>query len=221
MQTPLEFLDEDCFILIELRNASSLSTIRCLPTPESSIVDEVPGCSGSGCVSYSFKSPFSRNKKQPLSDKKTNDATQCIAWQIVPIKLSRINSESSTLEMQRYPIKFPPLPGQPGERHQHSPVRHTHSATHGTNSSFSDGSFLEVSVEITKSCSGGAGVSGGGTGVCEVDLNDYKLQPQWVHQHRPLPVDNVRVGSVVLTGAPKTMIAESVAVVNISKLMGI
>jgi hypothetical protein len=231
MQTPLEFIDDNCFVLVELRSAPSLSAIRCQPATPAAASEGGPGCTGSaGCAGNN--SPFkrlslSRNKtKAPSSSSSSQsnhaDSTHnCIAWYIIPIKLSSINSESETVEMNRYPVQYPPLPGQPDGTNSYSHGKE------GAKEGASDGSFLEVSVVISRSDQnrrGGCSSTGKESECSEdgyVSLEEYKMQPQWVHQHRPLPMDNVQSGSVTITGLPKTPVSESVAVVNISKLIGI
>ena len=210
MQTPLEFLGEDCFILIELRNAPSLSAIRCLPTSPGTNVTDSPGCVGSGCVESPFKRLLStKSTKKDTTEKNAEAKSHCVAWYIYPIHLTTINSESDTFELMRYPIHYPPLPGEEAS------VSDESSNQHAT----SDGSFLETSVVLSQPQHLQNGAAVGGC-KCKDILCSYKMQPRWIHQHLPLPIHHHSLPeNVIITGLPKMRVPNPV--IDLSRLMGL
>ena len=83
-----------------------------------------------------------------------------ISWYLLPLNLSTINSGGQSFEFFQSPILYPPASPK-------DPVPPISAYR-------SDMSFLEVSCLI---CKRGK----------DVDLEEYRTQPEWVHHHRPLP----------------------------------
>jgi hypothetical protein len=146
MQTPLDNLEEGSYIIVELKNATSSAQILFAPA--------APAPSTSSTFSSFFSSSSNTPDPTPLS------GGSSIAWHLIPLNLSTINSGGQSFEMLQSPIVYPPAsPKEP------SPPASAYR---------SDMSFLEVSCLI---CKRGK----------DVDLEEYRTQPEWVHHHRPLP----------------------------------
>lgn len=146
MQTPLDNLEEGSYIIIELKNASTSSQILFAPaTPTQT-------------TTSTFSSFFSSSSNTP--DPASLSGGTSIAWYLLPLNLSNINSGGQSFELFQSPIVYPPA----------SPKEPTPPAT----AYRSDMSFLEVSCLI---CKRGK----------DVDLDEYRTQPEWIHHHRPLP----------------------------------
>jgi hypothetical protein len=149
MQTPLDNLEEGSFIIVELKNAATASQILFTPA--------APAQSTSSTFSSFFSSSSSTPDPTPLS------GGTSIAWYLIPLDLSTINSGGQSFEMLQSPIVYPPAsakePTPPASAYR------------------SDMSFLEVSCLI---CKRGK----------DVDLDEYRTQPEWVHHHRPHPASS-------------------------------
>jgi hypothetical protein len=149
MRTPLENLDDNCYLIIELKNAAATNQILFPPSlPVSTTTSTFSSFFGGGSTS---------------TVETTYAVGTSIAWVMLPINLSTIDSGVNTLEMMQSPVVLPVGPKDPPPP---------------PGSLRSDNSFLETSYLI---CKRGR----------DVDLADYRSQPEWVHHHRPLPTEDI------------------------------
>lgn len=180
MKTPLENIDDGCYVIIELKNGSSLSQIYSPAPPQAS--------SGGG-----FSSIFggSSNTDTAAAAAAASPGTS-IAWYMLPLDRADMDSGSQSLEFYQSPVLFP-------ARAKDTP--------HPTSAYKSDYSFLETNLLITKRGK-------------DIDLLDYRSQPEWVHHHIPLPGENIRSGDIVITENLRRGDTPS-GNVSISKLFGL
>lgn len=146
MQTPLDNLEEGSYIIIELKNASTSSEILFAPAAPTQT------------TTSTFSSFFSSSSNTP--DPASLSGGTSIAWYLLPLNLSTINSGGQSFELFQSPIVYPPASSK--------------EPTPPPSAYRSDMSFLEVSCLI---CQRGK----------DVDLDEYRTQPEWIHHHRPLP----------------------------------
>jgi hypothetical protein len=110
-------------------------------------------------ASSTFSSFFSSSSSATPDPTPLSGGTS-IAWYLMPLDLATINSGGQSFEFFQSPIVYPPASSK-------DPIPPASAYR-------SDMSFLEVSCLI---CKRGK----------DVDLEEYRTQPEWIHHHRPLP----------------------------------
>jgi len=125
MQTPLENINENCYVVIELKNASSWSQIL---LPSAAPAQQSSSSGG-------FSSFFGGGSSSSESVYATTSQGTSIAWYIHPLDLTKLNSTSQTFELFQSPVLLPPGPKDP---------------PHPDSSYRSDCSFLETNFLISK-----------------------------------------------------------------------
>lgn len=179
MRTPLENIDDGCYIIIELKNGASLQQIYS--------ATQQPVTSSGG-----FSSLFGSSNVDTAAAAAAASPGTSIAWYMLPLNRSELDSGSQVLEFFQSPVLFP-------VRAKDTP--------HPQSAYKSDYSFLETNVLVTKRGK-------------DIDLFDYRSQPEWVHHHLPLPGENIRCGEIQITENLRRGDTPSGSV-SISKLFGL
>ena len=179
MKTPLENIDDGCYVIIELKNGTSLAQIYA-PQP-------VQAASGGA-----FSSLFGGGNVDTAAAAAAASPGTSIAWYMLPLDRAEIDSGAHTLEFYQSPVLFP---------------ARAKDAPHPASAYKSDYSFLETNILITKRGK-------------DIDLFDYRSQPEWVHHNIPLPGENIKSGEVEIMENIRRGETPS-GNVSISKLFGL